>query len=475
MTQSSVSQVFSPWLKTLFIVAFTLPVAVYMVNGSFTRPLTDDFCAIVDAQQHGYPGILIYHYLNWQPGLSSTSLQALVALAGVWASQLLPAALILTLWLAFLQLMRETSHLLGWHSELWVHLLLASGATFALIDSLPNLPQAVYWTSGASTYLPSATVFILYCALLVRTIRTEPRTQRPVLTAVMLAFLCCGFNPTMNAMFITFCVILLPMTWVMRPAPRRYLLLRILALSLLTAFAVLIFTLTAPGTAARAALQPPMLPMSTIITQTLAGSLAFTATSILLYGPFSLLALLIMTGVFSYVFTPFPVPYTQRYWRLMLLMSAVIYIVLVLACTATAVYATADYLPARAFSVPLTALIGLVMAWGIIMGSSLKRSSGSFSIRPAIWLLFAALALAGPLYETYQQLVYTSRLATFAREWDSRDAYLRTTTDRQVVVKPFTFDLAEASWIEPLGTNPNRWFNICAARYYGLDSLAVQP
>jgi hypothetical protein len=475
MTESSANQAFSPWLKTLLIVVFTLPIAVYIVNGTFTRPLTDDFCAIMDARQHGYPGILIHQYLNWQPGLSSTSLQTFVALAGIWATQLLPAALILTLWLAFLWLIRETTKLLGWRSEAWAHLLLAAGATLALIDGLPNLPQAVYWTSGASTYLPSVTLLIVYCALLARTIRTEPRIHRAALAAVVLAFLCCGFNPTMNAMFITLCAILMPITWVMCPAPRRHLLLWVLALSLLTAFAVLIFTLTAPGTTARAALQPPMLPMGTIILQTLAGSLAFTATAILLYGPFSLLALLIMAGVFSYVFTPFPIRYVQRYWRLMLLISAIIYIVLVLACTATAVYASADYLPARAFSVPQAALVGLVMVWGFIMGSGLKRSTASFRMRPTLLLLFAAVGLAGPVYETYQQLVYASRLATFASEWDSRDAYLRATEQRDAVVKPFTFDLAAASWIEPIGTNPNRWFNICAARYYGLDSLAVHP
>lgn len=55
MTESSANQAFSPWLKTLLIVVFTLPIAVYIVNGTFTRPLTDDFCAIMDARQHGYP------------------------------------------------------------------------------------------------------------------------------------------------------------------------------------------------------------------------------------------------------------------------------------------------------------------------------------------------------------------------------------------------------------------------------------
>jgi hypothetical protein len=124
----------------------------------------------------------------------------------------------------------------------------------------------------------------------------------------------------------------------------------------------------------------------------------------------------------------------------------------------------------------VTTLLIVVVLWGFVMGLGLRKSALPASPRPVLLIAVAALVVLGPLRLSIEALDFSTQYARFAREWDERDATIRAAVaagETDLVVAPFTYNAALEAWIEPLGPDPGRPYNQCAAELYGLDSLTV--
>lgn len=478
-TNAEIAPFNNRWLRIALVIAFLLPLIVYAFNGQYARLLADDFCFTNRAREYGLPGVLVYYHNNWQATFSTTALQAAVGLIGVTATRILPSLLTAALWLGLLWFFYEIAKTLTLLRPFFVALVMASAASFAVLDGVPNLVQSLYWTSGSATYISPCVVLSIFGALLLRTCRLHPGKPAPGITALctLLAVLACGFNPTYNAFQIVLFTLLALLVWRFAPPQIRKTALPILIAGLIASIAVLIFTLAAPGTAVRAARQPERLPMGEIISMTITGSLSLIAAAIVAYGPFSLLAVFIFAGGLGYLLSPRPVQFVRRRWRMILLTSLGVLLLLVLACSSTAVFTSADYLPARGFTVPQFALVLTVVLWGYVMGVNLRTTPALPRLHPALLAVLIVLVALGPILGMITALQFTPKAATFAQEWDERDSYLRSeavSANGDAVVPPFTVEMAELAWIEPVGPDPTRGMNICAAEYYSLASLTVR-
>jgi hypothetical protein len=186
--------------------------------------------------------------------------------------------------------------------------------------------------------------------------------------------------------------------------------------------------------------------------------------------------LLLIGGVIGYYGPPKPVPFVIRRWLPLMGVLLVIVALLAMAAISTVVSVSNETLSARGFTMPVTALLIVVALWGFVMGLGLRKSATPGAPRPLLLIAIAALIVAGPLRLSVEALDFGTDYALFAAEWDARDATIREAVaagQTELVVAPFTYDAAWEAWIEPLGADPERPYNVCAAELYGLETLVV--
>lgn len=469
----------SPALRSVMLFAFAIPLVLLAFNGQFARLLADDYCFAVQARLHGFPNVLIHYHNNWQATFSTTGVQALVGLMGIWGTRLLPTLLIVCLVASLTLLLREAFLILRVQSANFAAPLLAMAATLALFAGIPNPVQSLYWTSGSVTYISPCILLAIFLALLLRAIRLYAGSRAWSIVGICtgLTVIASGFTQ----LFVIFHIVLLSgltvLTVRFAPSEVRKTALPILLFGLLSAVAVLIFMLLAPGTAVRAAQQPERPPLDQIIVMTIAGSLSLIGTGLALYGPLPALSLFLLSALLSYALAERPNAFLKKRWRQLLLVAAVALMLLVAACTFVIIFSTADFLPARAFTLLQFAVVLTVCIWGCIMGANLRTSSAPPKLRHSVTGIMLLVIAAAPISAMITQLSFSQQAAAFARDWDTRDNYLRTAgfdATSNVLVPRYTVDLAELAWLEPIGPDPARGMNQCAADYYGVNSIAVR-
>lgn len=469
----------SPALRIVMLSAFALPLALLAFNGQFTRLLADDYCFAVQARLHGFPNVLSHYHNNWQATFSTTGVQSLVGLLGIVGTRLLPTLLIVCLVTSLTFLLREAFLILRLQSAGFGAPLLAMAVTLALFAGVPNLVQSLYWTSGSVTYISPCILLAIFLALLLRAIRLHAGARAWGIVGICtgLTVIASGFTQ----LFVIFHIVLLSglivLTIRFAPPEVRKTALPILLFGLLSAAAVLVFMLLAPGTAVRAAQQPERPPLDQIIVMTLAGSLSLIGTGLAFYGALPSLALFLLSGLIGFTLTEHPNTFLKKRWRRLLVVTALALLLLVAACTFVIVFSTADFLPARAFTLLQFAVTLTVCIWGCIMGANLRVSSAPPKLHPIVTGVLLLIIIAAPISALITQFNFTQQAAAFAHDWDTRDHYLRTGgfgAASDVVVPRYGVDFAELAWLEPLGPDPQRGMNQCAADYYGVNSITVR-
>ncbi len=468
-----------PWLRWGLVAAFLLPLVIYAFNGQYTRLLADDYCFVARVRDDGLWGSLVWYHYNWQATFATSLIQGIVGSLGVGAARVLPALLLGGLWAALVWLLHEVCLWLRLRRPAFVALLLGSASTYSVLDALPNLIQGLYWTSGAASYVTPTIFITLFLALLLRVARLHAPGStdwRGFIAGVLLMGFTAGFGANIATLQIGLFGLLGLLVWFFAPAQRRVV-LPLLASALLATALVLLFQTFAPGTAVRMARQPEALPLAQVLTDTLVYSFSFIAAGIGLFGLAASIGVFLLAGVLGYTQLAEPSAFIRRRWRWLLLLSFVMLYLLIVATTGPIVYATTEGLPARAFTPPQLATTLTVALWGFVMGANLRSSSATPRLSPLLWALIAVLLAAGPLLSSVQALGDTlPQMRSFASEWDARNAALLEQVaqgERNPVVAPFSVVLELQAWIEPPGTDPRRGQNICAARYYQVESFTV--
>jgi hypothetical protein len=156
-------------------------------------------------------------------------------------------------------------------------------------------------------------------------------------------------------------------------------------------------------------------------------------------------------------------------------LSTVIGLILIMAFLAPAAYGMGKMPASRAWIVPQTILILVVLSWGVAIGLSLKRPAGStqFSVRTIG--LVAVLLLIGPVMGTLNTFSKSGDLGIYAQEWDARDQSLRLTAVNggDATITPFSVDMANFANLDVVDETATGDYTVCMQDYYGLQSVTI--
>ncbi len=124
-----------------------------------------------------------------------------------------------------------------------------------------------------------------------------------------------------------------------------------------------------------------------------------------------------------------------------------------------------------------TLIIAAAMLEGALFGLSLSRLQ--FKTNPGLWqwvvaALLTALAVIYPLRAAVN--MYSANASEYrhrAELWDLRNAYIlrhAALAEKEVVIPSFS----GVFHVKEIDNNPEHWVNVCAANYYGVESIRAR-
>jgi hypothetical protein len=442
-------------------------IGIYTFNGIYSRYMADDYCIVHEIRGRD----LVSMTAEWYQSASGRVAQfvaLIIALnLGVSFAAVSPALLLLV-WIAALtwSLLPLMRHFAPDRSRLAA--LTASAALIvAALAGSPQIPQTLYWITGAYTYTAPLILASLLPGIVLR-------ARAPLLpsAAMLLLTLISGTFSEPNATWLLAALLSALVGAVLVRAPRAQL-VTLGAGAMGAALAILIL-LASPGNALRSTAFTP----SDSVIATGLGSIQYALLYALALAPrlapLALLALFIIPSLIALSMPRLPALPTERLgWALLLWIGAGLF--MLTAFMAPGVHATLTPPPARAFIVPAFGWSVTLAGAGWLFGCILRARHGQRPIltRAAAPLAVGLIALLVVL-TVAREAALTPVYAQYAAEWDGRDRALQA-AEGTAIIPPYTRDLAVSTGLDTLTDDPESWLNRCAADYYDLTAIRVEP
>jgi hypothetical protein len=461
----------SMWSKENFMAAaLALGLALFAVQGLHTRFHADDFCMAAAVNQHGFFGAQANWYLTWSGRYAYFLVTSLLAAIGPGFAPY-TAMLVMAAWWGGLALLFRRWRLPA------VTLLLPPLVLFAVLATLPNRFQSLYWQNGMVNYTLPLVLLTLGAAWIAAQAGTDRRPGWAMLGLNAAAALAVGgFSETALAVQITLLVLGLGVTFLpgwRTPPALRPLLLAWLAGSLLA----LVVVFAAPGNQVRqAAVGSEMPGLARIVLFSMRNAAHITGKYIL-WHPLTAAAALLLPLALGWMH---PSPQAGRFslsavreaqvQRLVLLPLAGF--ALVTAACAPTVYAMNAYPDDRVIVVPQYLLVLSVVLWGFLAGRTLAAflPAGAARLRPAVVGLAVLVTMAAVGLVAVDTLAALPAARQYAAGWDERDRSIR----EQRAGGASTIQAApldSRAGLMELSESPQEWVNQCMAGYYGVEAV----
>jgi len=487
---------FNGIVLALACLGFGLALSGFAATGANMRYSGDDYCYSAVLAEHGFWQTQTFAYLSvttYAGNRFSVNLVAATAsLVGPLANAVLPG-LVLVLWIGGMTwLLRELyraarrpRHLIEW--------LLAAGAVaFFVLQASPNLSQSFYWSAGLLSYLMPITVNTYLAALAVNRFQSSAHLRLSVILVLALAFLAAGFSETMAAVQTGFyaLALLAAGTAALKASRSRAgapvdtkLLVRAVWLTsaaLLGAVLAMAVLALSPANALRQSALPHPPGLLALVRMSLYNAYFFTRAAI--SNQFWLLAcaglLFLSLGLLSAMRQPQSQTRPARYILGVLACAGVGYL-LVVCAMAPSVYAETSYPDLRVLIVPWWITAVETGGFGWLTGQAVAgwlRPKLSADWRETTILATCVVVLAVcALPSTAAVGLYSAlpRYERWARYWDARNALIwQASRENQGRVEVMQIDhiIQDVSDLSP---NPAFWYNVCAARYYGVKQIVA--
>ena len=432
-------------------VALVVPLVVYAWVGSYARYTADDYCWAGVLRQEGFLRAQAWWYVGYSPRYAFTFIVNAVELLGAGIVPLLPSLAIvawvgaLTWALCQLRLARS------------VAVLLALLVPLATIQTAPDIEQSLFWQTGMLTYVLPLVLATILIGLIARALR-RPRVDWGT------GLLCCGITFAAGGLSETYLIpqnVALTFALVVSlvaarggtPGGRNAALLSAAALA--GGVLALVAIVVAPATAYRVGGAPadPWLASSAAI-----ATGAYQALRLVRYFAPTLALCVLLPGLLGSTEAA-----QSRDLKRLVGVTALTAIVVPF-CYFPSFYASNGNPPARSLIVPGSLLI----AYAVYAGYALRGWLRVPRAATAALLLVLALVPLGIAATAFPE---RATAAEYAMLWDTEDTQIRAARDsgaRRVEVPPLPRNLGE-SFITP---DPGNWFNVCVARYYGLETIA---
>jgi hypothetical protein len=425
------------------LVALALPLAVYAWIGSYARYTADDYCWAGVLRTEGFWQAQVHWYTDYSPRYAFTFVVNLVELAGPVIVPALPLVAILV-WLATL-----SWTFLQFRLKALGAVALAEVAALATLQTAPDLPQSLYWQTGMLTYL----LPLVLATFLLGWVRTARRAWWALAVSALVTFGAGGLSETYLIPQNVALTLALLASLVL--APRQKMTQAHLAAALFGGVLALVVILVAPATTSRIAGTPADLWLA--LSASIATA-AYQAQHLVRYFPFTVLVCLALPGLLGA-----SAAHIDR--RLVVAVTLGVAITLPF-CYFPSFYAQNGNPPARSLIVPGAILIAYLLFLGHAFGSVWQRVAEPRRLAVSLALLLV------PIGAAVLSLPEPAIAAQHAALWDAEDQQIRASRDSgqaDVTVLPLPAYLGE----DFLTPEPDNWFNLCVARYYGLQSIAA--
>lgn len=458
--------------ERLLAVCLLIPLAAHVYNGSFTRLMADDYCTVNVALDNGVLQAPLIWYNTWSGLFTNFVLKSAIAPLGPGFSATLPALIILACLAAAIWALYPITSLLrrpGWMAVLFGVLIV-----YATIQSTPNVGQSIYWTGGSIPYTLPVAAMLFYAGFFVRAAQRNRVTPGTVLIAAAVPFLAGGLSETYGLMQIAALGLASLVCYAILPAQRRKTALTLLLISLTAAVIALALVVVAPGNAVRQSRFGTRTSLPDLITLTLYTAITYPAIMLGVFAPVALLTAMIFAAALAHRNRlPEIVRWlTPRRVRRLILFSGAACVLLTTSALVPALYAVGEAPPGRVYVIPNFILVCTAVLWGSLMGFTIRSVP-----RTAAALTVALALIIGPAAAVWQTLSPAPQYRAYAAEWDRNDAEIRRIAGdgvAQVRIDKTHVTMDELIGLEPLGSDPTRGHNQCAADYYGVETLIVE-
>jgi hypothetical protein len=461
-------------------IGLLLPLAAYAWGGSFMRYSGDDYCYGSELVQNGFINNQIYSYfhtLEYNGNRYSLTLFSNIGdLFGAVSGAAMPAMAI-AFWVIGLFLMLGEVAKWFWVKTDWlVRLSLAEFMVFMCLYLAPLLIQVLFWRSAMLTYLAPVICLVWVIWLCLRYGNFEQGMTYFLPGICFLSFLSAGFSETgavFQAVSLVFAWVGIALLWKQDLLRRRRALLAF-SMALLGVLVGMLFLFFSPSNVGRIGDYPhPDLPI--LISLSLTYGFAFISESLKGYPLPSLVTLVFSAAVALEVASQYL--NNKKYLKHWLIASGLVIItcfLLVAATAAPSVLARFAYPEPRAWMQGRSAMTAGLILLGICAGMIFR-----IVIKPSIIVRLAMIGMillgvsAYALRSIPRIVTEIQPLQSWAAGWDERDRDIHAAVDAgetELVVRQLPMII---QWVKELAEDPNGWYNVCAAGWYGLDSISA--
>ena len=467
---------FSIWLNGMFS---GFAVGVYAYLGTFSRHLADDYCSVVFRRTNFFAA-LWENYLNVSDRFTNFMLIALSESIWPRSVAVLPALLLILWVLGIAWLLKEAGGFSGKALGMPLIFTLSLLFVFFVLLQAPNRYQILYWRSSMATHFAPLVCMPYFASFLLRSISggsKSPPSRWLYPISFFLAFILGGFSEPTVVIMIALLVSAIMMIWLWSVPPLRAAALNFLGWSLAGAILALVVMAVSPANSLRLGSAPPALSIL------ISGSFLYAYQFLL--NSFATLPL----PAFLTIFTPFIMFYglytataielTQAQTkRLAILLTAIpiLSYLLIVASFAPSVYGQSFPVERARFTGQLCLVVALMIEGA---GSGILLAQWRPPITKILRLDLICMCLLGvtALYPLRAALLTLGDLPEYrdrAEFLDARNAYIikhAALGETDIVVPGFS----GVHGIKELDDDQNHWVNVCAAQYYGVNSIRTVP
>jgi hypothetical protein len=451
--------------------------------GSFSRYIADDYCTAGKLASSGFWQAQSFWYNNWTGRFSFTFFVSIFELFDSNIVKVLPTIFILMLLISGNFLIYSIIKYFQINNYRILSLFITVGIIFTTFFTLPNIGQNLYWMTGAVTYLfPINFVFILFGLIIFY--RKKFPFQHWIanllfgLFIFFLAFVSSGFSEVLSVLqIVLFCLIILVLS-----INQKFVTIKSLwMIALIGSIIGLLLMVSAPGNEIRLRQHLP----SPGILLFLFKSLQYFFTYVILWfvkniniiWPISTLLILITYNVRKHFYFGKEILFNHVIKFSLMIITGLIILIFVSFLPST--WATAKAPETRVLIFPTLLLVILINFVSIFIGLLFNeiftiKESYKKTIALVIGLFSIYFLIAVPIFEARQVYLQKPEAVKFANKWEEREIQINEkilSGETNLIVKMIP---TNNMGLEHLQTDSTHWINICAAEYYGIDSISAE-
>lgn len=471
------------YILVICLLAVFSAIGMYAYLGTFSRYMADDYCeaslvrtsspiqAVINRYMAGatrasnrYSNLF---FVGISETLGSRSIQiTIVSMALLWV-------------IGLCWCIHEIRRFLMVKWILAVDIFLGMMLGFFSYLQAPNLFQSVYWRSSMMTHFAPLVFSSFLSAFVVRQLSClRLGSSSPLVYAVVFfsALVIAGFSEPPTTTLLTLLPLLMAAVWLWEKPPVKQRHLALLAWTFAGVFLGFLVLLLSPAGADVA--RNRQIDFSGVFIKSFYYSWLFISDS-LKTSPLPALISLLIAFLLSWLYKQddtLPWSRTQQYIILLVIITAPILMWLLIAAGfAPSVYGQ-SYPIERMRFLAQTMLITALMLEGALFGCLLKDLRLRHNKNLGQWValaFFAVLAIGYPLRAAFN--IYKSDVPeyrAYAEKWDMRDAQIRSAVE-QGKTDLVVVQLDSMGGVREYKDDVRHWINVCAARYYGLHTLAA--